>query len=480
MAATGLLGINPYGKGVALDISSKPVAMAVQHEQKEQAKRDALEKYFMDYEKSINPAGMRDIDQNGLMNRISDFKSYFIQNKDKILNPTKYGAQYQSDYLGKIKDAIGHIDRSKAAAAIEKVDREHWYQAQKEGLGTPDGYLDAVSKSHLSLDDPNRKELDPYQWNFFKPFDESVYAKKVLGGFKPDEILIKSEKSKLTPGQIDQTYKYELNPDQKKIMGRRGEVLYDSDPAVKREVDKIYNSGDYLDFKNELEQLYPNLDITKVSPKQVAGAIGLGLNEIGRTKNKQIRDEQYWFDQAEAGRNARARMAASKTAQEALDAASVIKNYITNSSTDIPVVEPKKSFIGLDFLPKQESPFSNLTKLNFSPRISKDLSEYEYVPKDQSEALLGKATKKVEKIPNFAQDNQGRIYQYYNKQSGGKEIPDEKTLKLTNLDDLNSSIMNTHFPTRLKIGTAKKTQKENKNVTLPKPNLDKGFWDTKK
>ena len=55
MASTGLLGFNPYGKGVAIDISSKPVNLAIQLKQRDIAKIDALDKYFMDYERSINP-----------------------------------------------------------------------------------------------------------------------------------------------------------------------------------------------------------------------------------------------------------------------------------------------------------------------------------------------------------------------------------------------------------------------------------------
>ena len=58
MAATGLLGINPYYKGVNIDISSKPTQLAIQLQQKEQAKAEAYEKYFMDYEKSLNSAGL--------------------------------------------------------------------------------------------------------------------------------------------------------------------------------------------------------------------------------------------------------------------------------------------------------------------------------------------------------------------------------------------------------------------------------------
>ena len=72
MAATGLLGFNPYGKGVAIDFSSKPTQLAIQLEQREQAKREALEKSFMDYEKSINPAGMRKVDSDIFLQKLAD------------------------------------------------------------------------------------------------------------------------------------------------------------------------------------------------------------------------------------------------------------------------------------------------------------------------------------------------------------------------------------------------------------------------
>ena len=58
MAATGLLGINPYQKGINLDITSKPANLAIQLAQKEQAKQEALDKYLMDYEKTLNPNGI--------------------------------------------------------------------------------------------------------------------------------------------------------------------------------------------------------------------------------------------------------------------------------------------------------------------------------------------------------------------------------------------------------------------------------------
>ena len=82
MAATGLLGINPYYKGVAIDISSKPANLAIQIEQKNQAKAEALDRYFMDYEKSINPAGMRSQDQDIVLRKLNENKQFYLKNRD--------------------------------------------------------------------------------------------------------------------------------------------------------------------------------------------------------------------------------------------------------------------------------------------------------------------------------------------------------------------------------------------------------------
>jgi hypothetical protein len=58
MASTGLLGINPYrGGNVAIDFTSKPLQTFLQIKQRKDAQAEATEKYFKDYEKSLNPAG---------------------------------------------------------------------------------------------------------------------------------------------------------------------------------------------------------------------------------------------------------------------------------------------------------------------------------------------------------------------------------------------------------------------------------------
>ena len=119
MAATGLLGVNPYYKGVKLDVS-KPVNLAIQLEQKERAKQEALDKYFMDYEKSLNSAGMRQQDQDVFLRKLANNKDYYFKNREKILNPSKYGAEAQSQYMAGFKDILSDIKKSNIVFTCEE------------------------------------------------------------------------------------------------------------------------------------------------------------------------------------------------------------------------------------------------------------------------------------------------------------------------------------------------------------------------
>ena len=148
MAATGLLGINPYQKGVAIDIASKPINLAIQLEQKEQAKREALDKYFMDYEKSINPAGMRGQDQDVFLKKYGETKEYYLKNRDCILNPTKCGAEFQSTYNAGLRELQNLIGQSKQAYGEDKAFKTYIDQLHKSGKAVDENQVfDMLNRS---------------------------------------------------------------------------------------------------------------------------------------------------------------------------------------------------------------------------------------------------------------------------------------------------------------------------------------------
>jgi len=205
VAATGLLGFNPYGKSVALDFSSKPTQLAIQLGQREQAKKEALDKYLMDYEKSINSAGMRKAESDIFLRKLADNKAFYIQNRDKILNPAKYGYDAQSQYMSNFKDMTGLIDQSKQAAANDKITTQHFI-AQKN-LNAPDGYVEAVEASHLPITDPRYRPLDVTQFKFWKSHDPFEFGKelKTLNTIpgKPELIKEGNYQYQRTPMEAD-------------------------------------------------------------------------------------------------------------------------------------------------------------------------------------------------------------------------------------------------------------------------------------
>ncbi len=291
MASTGLLGFNPYQKGVNIDISSKPAAMAVQLIQHEAAKKEALDKYYKDYENTLNSAGMRNQDQDVFLNKLGEAKQYYLQNRDKILNPAKYGADAQAQYNSLLRGTQSTISQSKQLAASDKVDAEHFYQARQQGLDVPDGYIDAVERAHLPMNHPRFQALDPYQYNFTKPFDEAAFTRNLTAGLTP------SENKQYTPskdlGYQDVKTTFAFDKDAKDVVRHKGEIAYQTIPGVTNMTNKVIANGQVGNFQNQFTELYPGQDINNAKPAQIAAAIGLSLTPHGKTISSREADNSF-------------------------------------------------------------------------------------------------------------------------------------------------------------------------------------------
>jgi len=188
VAATGLLGINPYYKGTEIDVS-KPVNLAIQLHQKEEAKKEALDKYFMDYEKSLNPAGMRQQDQDVFLRKLQENKAYYLKNRDRILNPAKYGAEAQSEYMSRFKGILSDIDRSKQLAANGKVIATAMMDARKNNRTIPKEVADAIYNNELSMGDVKHQAFDPVNFDAYDKHDPFKYQQGIYSRIKPSESL---------------------------------------------------------------------------------------------------------------------------------------------------------------------------------------------------------------------------------------------------------------------------------------------------
>jgi hypothetical protein len=279
MAATGLLGFNPYGKTQALDISSKPTQLAIQLEQREQAKRESLDKYFMDYEKTLNPAGMRGQDQDVFLGKLGEAKQYYLKNRDKILNPAKYGADAQSNYLSYLKEAQSIIGESKAQGADDKVVSERVYQALQQGKSLHDGLVPMIDASHYNIRDPRFKKVDPYALQFDNPFKEDVFLKTTYGNIKPDKKWVTSKKA--PDGRTIDIFETSLSPDDKISVANRAINLYKTDNATANYVNDLIKTGEYGSLNPYFKQLFPKEDLSSATPEHVAAALALSMNQIG-------------------------------------------------------------------------------------------------------------------------------------------------------------------------------------------------------
>jgi hypothetical protein len=272
MAATGLLGINPYQKGVAIDIASKPINLAIQLEQKEAAKKEALDKYFMDYEKSLNPAGMRQQDQDVFLGKLAQAKQYYLQNRDKILNPAKYGADAQSTYFAGLRDAQNAIGQSKQAMAQDKLATQHFI-AQKD-LNAPDGYAEALQLSHLPISDPRYRPLDVTQWKFYKTHDPMEYANKVYSKIPLSESAPQILDVKGRPGYIYSKTISKIAPENYGRVLQDGYNSFETDEGLRKTMINMFDDKEKV---KELELKYN----TKIpTPKALAGIYTLDLQPI--------------------------------------------------------------------------------------------------------------------------------------------------------------------------------------------------------
>jgi hypothetical protein len=281
VAATGLLGINPYQKGLNLDITSKPANLAIQLEQKEAAKRDALDKYFMDYEKTLSQNGMRPQDQNLFLSKLGEAKQYYFQNRDKILNPAKYGAEAQSTYSALLREGQSLIGESKAQLEEDKLVARNVYNATQQGKTIHEGLIPMIDASHLNIRDPRFKRVDAYSLQFDDPFKLDQFEKSIFAGIEPNKV--NSGYRTNSAGQVINLYKNEYDPESLKVFGNRAKSLYETNPAAAREINRLIKTGDYLDLQPYYEKLNPKKNIQNAEPSDVAAAFALSLKQLGKT-----------------------------------------------------------------------------------------------------------------------------------------------------------------------------------------------------
>lgn len=270
MASTGLLGINPYRKGnVAIDFSSRPTQLAIQLQQKEQAKAEALEKYFMDYEKSINPKGLGRGEGDVFAKKYNQIRQYWMENRDAILHPTKYGYEAQSNYTAGLKDALGYIEQAKQATAERKAFVDYINKQKASGKHISDNYLDIMTNAMKPVE-AGYVAPDFSQIKIYDPHDPVKFGQKLdiilkrSEGVPTKEFLpgSKTEYQWVTPKSINKDEAKALAYSELQDDGYKEYLLnIQKDPVFSASLAKVYqdNTGQKLDVNNIGELSYANV-----------------------------------------------------------------------------------------------------------------------------------------------------------------------------------------------------------------------------
>lgn len=182
MAATGLIqGINPYESGnVPLDFSSKPTQLAIENIQRQHAQADATQKFFRDYEKSLNPAGLSADDVKEFNKQMDEIRKYGIKNMENINNPQNDGYDAYSTHERGLKNLQSFVDQAKQKTANLKATNDFVEQIKRSGKHLGPNFMDMYKNATLTANDPNYKPFNPALIDVYDQLDLPKESKDVF------------------------------------------------------------------------------------------------------------------------------------------------------------------------------------------------------------------------------------------------------------------------------------------------------------
>jgi len=284
MAATGLLGINPYRKGVAVDISSKPTSLYIDIQNKERARTDALDRYFMDYDKNINPAGMKANDIDDLTRLQQEGKGFYFQNQKAIQNPMLDGGKAYNQFVNYNKQQLALVSKSKDAAARGMVGGKAVAAANAKGFVIGDKTFEDLKANEAPVLSKEHRPFDAATFDAYKPFSAEDFQKDLYAGNKFLSQKVIGKKS--IGGKDVETTELSYDPINNQAISTITSGKYQYDKGFAHHVDKISENANELQQLNPIYKKYFGRDIDiingRANPKQVADALAISLSPYER------------------------------------------------------------------------------------------------------------------------------------------------------------------------------------------------------
>lgn len=295
MASTGLLGINPYrGGNVAIDFTSKPTQLAIGLMQKQQAQAEATEKYFKDYEKSLNTAGLGRGEVDMFAKKLKEVQNFALKNKQAINNPSKYGYDAQSTLMAGFKDLQSFIEEGKKATAERKALNDFHNQAIKSGKHVSDDYLtiyeNAMKPVGAGYISPDYSKISVYD-----PHDDITFVDKTWRGIdlpgkiEPEEQIINGKPT----GRVKEVKVESITPEVAKTYAQKAIGYYRSNLGTQEQYNTLAQDKDFVSQLNPTYKKYFGIDIK--TPEDLVVAYGLASKQPKREDKTGYDFSKEWY-----------------------------------------------------------------------------------------------------------------------------------------------------------------------------------------
>jgi len=350
---------NPYASGAVIFDSTPYTEYYIREQQKEQAKEEALDRYYEEEISKISPAGMRADDLPVFNQKFNELKKTWVENKDAIKNPTKYGFDKAQQYNQLKADLMSLPIESKEEKEKDAFVLKLLADPTKRELIDIPALSEAMRMQKTPIRTQGRKSIDianlPFLAKEMTPQEKANYVKSVLS-------LVGTE------GKYGQPVK----------TSRFGEkVIYTeqySDDALRKagdaaRADALTNKNLQRTAKLDFERISPEIKIElnelheKLYGRPIRGAEDLmaaSIIQAGRLakkeSEKQRTNEEAKFDESQARADRRAAMrAAEKDAEPIVRVWDGIVDAVNKSKTGAIAfneLEPNAQAILLDFAKK--------------------------------------------------------------------------------------------------------------------------------
>lgn len=274
---------NPSYTGGAVTFDSTPSTnLAIQLYQKKLAREQAFDDYERNRLDRINEKGVRDIDREGLDNRILELKGFYNANKDHI---RKGNTSQAYDYEKKIRDVSSYINASKERTAKAEAANKLRQERLKSNRMMDDDFWDSYQTNEKAIDEEGSQTMDLTKWmsQSAPKYDPNAAIKMFADVKRKAGTPIYSEVEG-DPFKKTETITETFDDDAKTTIAVRAQNLYDSndgfavhvqeqikDPLQRGRLQKIFvdefkttpqSERDYA-VASMIEQLQPSITKTK-------------------------------------------------------------------------------------------------------------------------------------------------------------------------------------------------------------------------